>query len=325
MFIRKKKTWEIPEKEATPEEVFLGRRKFLTSAGYLSLGGLLLSGLGGRALAIFGGDGKEEVIKVPSTPTSGLYPAKRNGIYKLDRPLTDELAAASYTNFYEFSGGKEVWRHTGSFKARPWKIEITGLAEKPQTIDMDSLVRRMPLEERLMRHRCVEAWAMAVPWTGFPLRELMKLARPLSSAKFVVMTAFMDPAIAPRQKLDFPWPYTEGLTIREAENELAFIATGIYGHELPAQHGAPIRLVVPWKYGFKSIKSIVRIEFAADRPATFWNTLAPADYGFTSNVDPDVPQTRWTQKTEWMLGTKERRPTLVYNGYGEQVSGLYAK
>ncbi len=321
MFIRKKKTWAIPEKEATQEEVYLGRRKFLSSAGYLSLGGLLLSGLGSRALSIFGDGGEEEVIKLPSTHSSSLYPAARNNAYRLDRPLTAELAAASYTNFYEFSSGKEVWRHIEGFKARPWMVEITGLVEKPLVLGIDELVRRMPLEERLYRHRCVEAWAMAVPWTGFPLRDLLRLSRPLSSAKFVVMTSFMAPDIAPRQKLDLPWPYTEGLTIEEAANELAFMATGIYGHELPAQHGAPIRLVVPWKYGFKSIKSIVKIEFASGRPATFWNTLAPDEFGFTANVNPDLPQKRWSQKTEWMLGTKERRPTLIYNGYGEAVSG----
>jgi sulfoxide reductase catalytic subunit YedY len=168
---------------------------------------------------------------------------------------------------------------------------------------------------------------MAVPWTGFAMREFVRIARPLSSAKFVAMTTFMRPDWASGQRLRFwqPWPYTEGLTMEEAANELTFLATGIYGHELPAQHGAPIRLVVPWKYGFKSIKSIVKIEFTADRPATFWNTVAPEEYGFVSNVNPDVPHPRWSQRTEKIIGTNEERPTIPYNGYGESVAGLYSK
>lgn len=327
MFIKKKKPWTIPEREAAPEEVYLGRRRFLRDIGYISLGGVMLSGLGGGVFGLFEDNKKENIIKVPSTPTSSLYPAKRNLIYTLDRPLTDETAAASYNNYYEFSSGKEVWKHIDKFKARPWKIEVTGLVEKPRTYDIDELVRLMPLEERLYRHRCVEAWAIAVPWTGFPMREFIKTARPLSSAKYVRMTTFMNPDWASGQRLRFwqPWPYTEGLTMDEAANELTFLATGIYDHELPAQHGAPMRLVVPWKYGFKSIKSIVKIEFVAEQPATFWNTVSPEEYGFVSNVNPDVPHPRWSQKTERIIGRDEERPTVLYNGYGEYVAGIYSK
>lgn len=325
MFIRRKKPWEIPEREAVQEEVYLGRRKFLRDAGYLSFGSLMFSGLGSGIFGLFGEDKKEDIIKLPRTPTSGLYPVKRNLIYTLERPITDELEAASYNNFYEFTTGKDVWKHVQAFKARPWTIEITGLVEKPRTYDIDELIRKMPLEERLYRHRCVEAWAMAVPWTGFPMRELLKLARPLTSAKFVRLSAFMNPewASGQSQRLWQPWPYEEGLTMEEAANELAFIATGIYGHELPAQHGAPMRLIVPWKYGFKSIKSIVRIEFTDKQPSTFWNTLNPDEYGFTSNIDPEDRRQRWPQKTEKMIGTGELRRTILYNGYGEYVAGIY--
>ena len=327
MYIKKKRPWEIPENKAAPEEVYLGRRKFLRDMGYLSLGGVMLSGLGTGVFGLFEENKKEDVIKVPATKASSLYPAKRNRIYTLDRPLTDELVAGSYNNFYEFSSGKSVWKHINKMQLRPWTVEVTGLVEKPRTYDIDDLVRLMPLEERLYRLRCVEAWAIAVPWTGFPMRELVKMARPLSNAKFVTMTTFMKPDWASGQRLRFwqPWPYVEGLTMEEATNELTLLATGIYGHELPAQHGAPIRLVVPWKYGFKSIKSIVKIEFTANRPATFWNTVAPEEYGFVSNVNPDVPHPRWSQKTEKIVGTDEERPTVLYNGYGEFVSGIYPK
>lgn len=327
MYIKKKRPWEIPESEAAPEEVYLGRRRFLRNVAYISLGGIILSGTGTGIAGLFE-DNKEEAIKVPRTPSSNLYPAKRNSVYTLDRPLTDELAAGTYNNFYEFSAGKDVWKHIGKMRIRPWTVEVTGLVEKPRTYDIDELVRKMPLEERLYRHRCVEAWAIAVPWTGFTMKELIKIARPLSSAKYVAMTTFMNPdwASAQKSRSSLPWPYTEGLTIEEAVNDLTFLATGIYGHELPAQHGAPIRLVVPWKYGFKSIKSIVKIEFTAGRPATFWNRTMPEEYGFTANIDPDVPHPRWSQKTERLIGTGgERKPTILYNGYGEFVSGIYGK
>ena len=261
----------------------------------------------------------------PPSQTSDLYPAKRNERFTLDRPLTEEAVAGRYNNFYEFSPVKDrVWRLIERFETRPWQIEVTGLVARPKVYDLDDLVRRMPLEERLYRFRCVEAWAMAVPWTGFPMKALMDLVQPLSSAKYVRMLTFFKPEQSPEQLDDgWPWPYFEGLTMAEATNELTLLVTGIYGHELPKQHGAPIRLIVPWKYGFKSIKSIVHLELVEEQPANFWNVLAPHEYDFWANVNPEVTHPRWSQATERMIGTGERRPTLLYNGYGDFVAHLY--
>ncbi|MBI5587848.1 MAG: protein-methionine-sulfoxide reductase catalytic subunit MsrP [Deltaproteobacteria bacterium] len=326
MFIKRKKTWHIPESQATPEETFLNRRRFLKDAGMYGItAGAVLSGV--NLFGLFEGRKKTGPVEIPKTPTSYLYPASRNPRFILDRPLTDENAAARYNNFYEFSTDKNVWMYSDSLILRPWQIEVTGLVERPRVYDIDTLVKEMPLEERLYRFRCVEAWAMAVPWTGFPMVELVKKVRPLSSAKYVLMRTFLNKGWSTEQRLKFwlPWPYQEGLTMEEATNELTFLATGIYGHELPKQHGAPLRLVVPWKYGFKSIKSIVRIEFVAGQPKTFWNTVGPDEYAFESNVNPLVPHPRWSQATEKMIDTKEVRPTLPYNGYGEYVAGMYVK
>jgi sulfoxide reductase catalytic subunit YedY len=256
---------------------------------------------------------------------AGLYPAARNLAFgQLDRPLTAEVSAARYCNFYEFSTGKQVWRHVDRFEPLPWTLEVTGLAAKPRKYDLDDLLHAFPLEERHYRHRCVEAWAMAVPWTGFPLAALLRQAEPLPAARFVRFVSFHRPAEANRQNgRSEPWPYTEGLTLQEATNELTFLATGMYGHPLLKQHGAPLRLVVPWKYGFKSAKSLVRIELTAEQPATFWNILSPDEYGFEANVNPNVPHPRWSQAYERMLGTGEIRPTQLYNGYGRWVAKLY--
>ncbi|MBI1911364.1 MAG: protein-methionine-sulfoxide reductase catalytic subunit MsrP [Deltaproteobacteria bacterium] len=326
MFIKKKKPWHIPESQATPEDMYLNRRQFVKKAGLYTLSaGVLFTGTG-SLIDIFG-KRKEEMIKVPETPTSNLYPAKKNEKYTLNRPLTDEKVAGKYNNFYEFSSGKSVWRNVDKMEVRPWTVEVTGLVEKPQVYDIDRLVKEMPLEERLYRLRCVEAWAMAVPWTGFSMAEFIKKVKPLSSAKYIRFQTFLNKDWAPQQKYKFwhPWPYNEGLSMAEATNELAFLATGIYGHELPKQHGAPIRLVVPWKYGFKSIKSIVKIEFTDKQPATFWNTVVPNEYDFLANVNPDVPHPRWSQATERIIDTDERVPTIKYNGYGKYVAGIYEK
>ncbi len=337
MNIRKKRGWKIPESEATPEKEFMNRREALKRLGAYGLGaGALFTGFdqfsgllaGPGIFGLFEKDDRKRIIEVPKTPTSHLYPAGRNGKYTLGgRTLTDEMVAAKYNNFYEFSSNKDVYKHVDDMETRPWKIEVTGLVEKPRTFDMDSLVKEMALEERLYRFRCVEAWAMAVPWTGFPMRDFIKKMRPLSSAKYVRMETFYNKDWARGQRFKFwlPWPYQEGLTMEEATNELAFMATGIYGHELPKQHGAPLRLVVPWKYGFKNIKSIVKIEFLPEQPETFWNTLVPNEYDFWANVNPEVPHPRWSQKTERVIGTDERVPTLLYNGYGEYVAGLYRR
>ncbi|MHC2087862.1 protein-methionine-sulfoxide reductase catalytic subunit MsrP [Methylobacterium sp. CM6244] len=308
MYIKRSRGWEMPERLATPESVFLNRRTLLGGAA-----GLAATSLVGVEHAFAAAD-----------PTSGLYPAARNDAYTLDRPLTAEKFSADYNNFYEFGTSKTVLPAANALKTRPWTIKIDGLVEKPFEIGIDDLVRKMTLEERLYRHRCVEAWSMSVPWTGFPLSKLVALAKPASGAKYVRMETFMDKAMAPGQRsFLYPWPYVEGLTMEEANNDLAFIATGIYGKPLANQFGAPIRLAVPWKYGFKSVKSIVKLSFVAERPKTFWEGLQASEYGFWANVNPAVSHPRWSQASERVLGTDQRVPTLIYNGYGEQVAGLY--
>jgi sulfoxide reductase catalytic subunit YedY len=209
-------------------------------------------------------------------------------------------------------------------KIRPWTVSFEGMVEQERQVDIDTLIRAMPLQERLYRMRCVEAWSMAVPWSGFALAELVKYARPLSSAKYLVMQTFLDPEMAPGQKqVWYPWPYTEGLTMAEAMNDLSFMVTGVYGKPLPKQYGAPLRLAVPWKYGFKSVKSIVRFKFTDKRPVTYWEQILPSEYGFWANVNPEVDHPRWSQASERVLGTSKRVPTLMYNGYGAQVADLY--
>jgi sulfoxide reductase catalytic subunit YedY len=308
MLIVRKKGWEIPESETTPESVFLNRRQII-AAGLAASGAGLIGGPAAAATA---------------DPTADLYPAKRNETYALDRAVTPEKYSGDYNNYYEFGTSKSIADGAEKLKTRPWSVKIDGLVEKPIELSLDDLVRKMPLEERLYRHRCVEAWSMAVPWTGFPLKSLVALASPTSGAKYVVMQTFMDRAVAPGQKqFWYPWPYTEGLTIEEANNDLAFLATGIYGKPLGNQFGAPLRLAVPWKYGFKSVKAITKVTFAAERPKTFWEALQSSEYGFWANVNPEVPHPRWSQASERVLGTDERRPTLLFNGYGEYVAGLY--
>jgi sulfoxide reductase catalytic subunit YedY len=315
-----RRLWDVRPREVMPEEIFHNRRRFLQTIGWVSLG------LGACGFAACGPAPDAALIGAQQNPPAPeLYPAPRNPAFVLDRPLTDESYAASYNNFYEFSvfkGG--VYKKTVRWRTSPWQVEIGGLVERPRIFDSAELMRAMPLEERCYRFRCVEAWAMAVPWTGFPMRELIKLVQPLSTAKYIRFVSFLKPDEAPNQSPNRgPWPYTEGLTMSEAMNELTVLATGIYGHPLPKQHGAPLRLVVPWKYGFKSIKSIVRIDFTAEQPRTFWNSNRPGEYDFMANVDPAVPHPRWSQASEKMIDSGERRPTQLYNGYGEWVAGLY--
>ncbi|MGU3667033.1 protein-methionine-sulfoxide reductase catalytic subunit MsrP [Methylobacterium sp. A49B] len=306
MLIKRKRGWEMAEHLATPEALFLNRRALIGGAAGLAAG----SFLGGRT-ALAAGE-------------PGLYPAPQNPAYTLDRPVTPERFSADYNNFYEFGTSKTVLPAANALKTQPWTLKIDGLVEKPFEIGVDDLIRKVGLEERLYRHRCVEAWSMAVPWTGFPLAKLVALAKPASGAKYIRFETFMDKAMAPGQRAFFyPWPYTEGLTLAEAGNDLAFVVTGVYGKPLPNQFGAPIRIAVPWKYGFKSAKSIVKVSFTADRPKTFWEGLQASEYGFWANVNPAVPHPRWSQATERVLGTDQRVPTLIYNGYGEQVAGLY--
>jgi len=320
-------TWRIPEREATPASVYwhmVNRRSFLK----LMTGGALMAS--GVLPACTSHVSEEEFAKTPknfelSDLEQTLYPAQTNPNFVLDRLITEEHIAAQYNNFYEFSEAKDdVWRRVGGFKPRPWTVGISGLVNKPQEWVIEDLLKSMALEERLYRHRCVEAWAMAVPWTGFPLKALIEKAQPASAAKFLKFTSFHAPKIAMGQRGYGPWPYTEGLSMKEAMNDLAFLATGIYGHPLPKQHGAPLRLVTPWKYGYKSIKSIVAIEFVNEAPATFWNTMSPGEYDFVANVNPRIPHPRWSQETEKMLGTNERLPTRYLNGYEEWTKDLYS-
>ncbi|MGH7898056.1 MAG: protein-methionine-sulfoxide reductase catalytic subunit MsrP [Candidatus Binatia bacterium] len=318
MLIRSPRGWEIPERAATSEDVFQDRRRFLRG---LACGAIWLAGAATgceRKLPA-----KADSAAEPD-PSAALYPARRNPRYVLDRPVTDEEWVTTYNNFYEFSADKRLAREAQALAIRPWQISIDGLVEKPLTIDVDTLLRKLPLEERLYRHRCVEAWAIAVPWSGIPLRSFVEFARPLASARYLRMESFLDRTMAPRQRqVWLPWPYVEGLTIAEATNELAFLSTGAYGKPLAKQNGAPIRLMVPWKYGFKSVKSIVRFSFTAERPISFWEKVGPQEYGFWANVNPAVPHPRWSQETETMLGTREDYVTQIYNGYGAFVAALY--
>jgi methionine sulfoxide reductase catalytic subunit len=311
MHVIHRRGWEIPERLATPERLVFNRRALLAASGAAALS---LSPK--MALA-------QRISDLPD-PTKDLYPASRNDKYTLDRPVTDEKINTNYNNFYEFGSTKSVAKAAQALKLRPWTVKIDGMVEAPQEIGIDDLIRKMPLEERLYRHRCVEAWSMAIPWSGFPFAKLVELAKPLSSAKYVRMETFLDPSVALAQKQSwYPWPYVEGLTIAEANNELAFLVTGAYGKPVSKVQGAPLRLAVPWKYGFKSIKSIVRFNFTDQRPKSYWEALQASEYGFWANVNPQVPHPRWSQATEELIGRNERRPTLLFNGYAEYVADLY--
>ena len=313
MLIRSRRGWELPESAATPERLVLGRRAAL--------------GLGAVAGAAVLGpwSATRSPAQDQDDPSSGLYPMPRNEAFALDRPLSPESEVTTFNNFYEFGSQKNIWRAAKSLKLRPWTVRIDGLVEQERTLGIDELLKAMPLEERLYRHRCVEAWAMAVPWSGFPLKALVGYARPLGSARYLRMETFLDTNMARGQRqFWYPWPYTEGLTMAEATNELAFVATGLYGRPMPRQNGAPLRLAVPWKYGFKSVKSIVRFHFTEERPKTFWETVGPSECGFWANVNPAVPHPRWSQAEERLLGSEDMVPTQLFNGYGPWVASLYA-
>jgi sulfoxide reductase catalytic subunit YedY len=312
MLIKRKRGWEMRESEATPEAVFHDRRRVVAAMGF------------GALIAAAGAAGEAALAAGAADPSAELYPAKRNERYTLDRPITDEKLSTAYNNFYEYGSQKTIAEDAQKLPIRPWTVTIDGMVEKPMQLGIDDLLKRVQLEERLYRHRCVEAWSMAVPWTGFPLKALVDMAQPLAGAKYLRMETFHDAKVAPGQKqFWYPWPYTEGLTMAEATNELAFLVTGMYGKPVPRQDGAPLRLALPWKYGFKSIKSIVKFSFTDKRPVSFWEKLQESEYGFWANVNPDVPHPRWSQASERVLGTDERRPTLLFNGYGEYVAGLY--
>jgi methionine sulfoxide reductase catalytic subunit len=310
MLIKRKRNWELPEGAVAPEEAFLNRRALVKSAGFGGMAALLPS-LAARAQ--------------DADPSAALYPLKRNEKYSFgDRKVTPEEINSNYNNFYEFGASKEVAGAAQALKIRPWTVMIDGMVEAKKEVGIDDLLKAMPLEERAYRHRCVEAWSMAIHWGGFPLKAFVDFAKPLGSAKYIVMQTFLDPDVAPGQAQSwYPWPYTEGLTMAEATNELAFMVTGAYGKPMAKQFGAPLRLAVPWKYGFKHVKSINRITFTDQRPKTFWEALQDSEYGFWANVNPEVDHPRWSQATERDLATGDRIPTVLFNGYGDQVAHLY--
>jgi sulfoxide reductase catalytic subunit YedY len=327
MLIRKKRGWEIPERDVTPEALYLNRRDVLKSMGVTTLGisGLMAASLSARAAQ----RGIPEAVQYPAGPAGDLYPAAPHPVLNAadaGRPVTAPELAHAYNNFYEFYTPKDqVWRHVGNFVTDPWTVEITGEVERPGKYDLDALMRKMPLEERVCRIRCVEAWSAVIPWTGFPFRALIDHVGAKSNARYVAMATANLPDEMPGIPAQdwYPWPYREALTIEEARNELAFLATGSYGRPQPKQNGAPIRLITPWKFGFKNIKSIVRIEFTKKKPETFWNELQPSEYGFWGNINPAVPHPRWSQAAERFINTGERVSTKKFNGYEEWVGELY--
>ena len=298
--------------EITPERLYLDRRSFIAGTGALILGA---------------GAAEAEA----SVPQGQPLKAARNDAFSLKEPATKLESATTYNNFYEFGVNKEdPARLAGSFKTRPWTVKVDGLVAKPKTFDIDELLRAFPLEERVYSLRCVEAWSMIIPWIGFSLAALLRRVEPTSQAKYVAFTTLLDPEQFPGQKKGFfnmgglDWPYTEGLRLDEAMHPLTLLTVGMYGQVLPNQNGAPVRVVIPWKYGFKSAKSIVRISLVADQPKTAWNTAAASEYGFYCNVNPEVSHPRWSQATERRIGEFRRRTTLMFNGYGDQVASLYS-
>ena len=303
-----KKPADIPSSEITSKDLYLSRRKFLE---------------GGAALAAAAGlAGLATPLARATTKLDGVV----KGPYSTDEKLTPYKDITNYNNFYEFSTDKyEPAGLAKNFRTRPWKVKVEGDIAKPKTYDVDEIIKMATAEERIYRMRCVEGWSMVIPWVGFPLSALIKQVEPTSKAKFVEFTTLYDPGQMPGQRRDvLAWPYTEGLRMDEAMNPLTILCFGLYGETLPNQDGAPLRVVVPWKYGFKSCKSIVNIKFTSGMPPTAWNRAAPNEYGFYSNVNPNVDHPRWSQATERRIGEFFKRKTLMFNGYGDQVASMYA-
>lgn len=311
MLIKRIQSWEIPQSRVTPEHLFLNRRAAL---GSIAAGGAMLA---------FGRHARAD-----ADPSSGLYPAKTNPAFAdAGREVTSAEYNTTFNNYYEFGSSKRIAAAAEKLPIRPWQVIIDGEIEKPLTLEFDDLLKQVTLEERIYRHRCVEAWSMVVPWTGFPVKRLVEIAKPNANAKYLRFETFNKPDVASGQEpglfTSYPWPYVEGITMAEAMNDLPLLVTGAYGKPVPKSMGAPLRLHLPWKYGFKSIKGIVRISFTEKRPVSFWETLGPSEYGFWANVNPKVDHPRWSQATEQVLDSGERVPTLLFNGYGEQVASLY--
>jgi len=303
------KSIPIRSSEITPKDVYLSRRDFMKAAT-VATGAALLA-----ACAPSAADETQDAVPVPTS----------NATDELGDPVNTYEDITHYNNYYEFTVDKQgVAGLARDFTTTPWTVEVGGLVNKPKTFGVEELIKLFPQEERIYRLRCVEAWSMVIPWTGFSLASLLKTVEPTSAAKYVRFETVYRPEEMPGQKSPFyPWPYQEGLRLDEAMNEFAILATGLYGEPNVPQDGAPIRLVLPWKYGFKSIKSIVKIELVAEEPATLWNNIAPNEYGFYANVNPDVDHPRWSQASERRIGELNRRPSLPFNGYGDQVAALY--
>lgn len=323
MLILRRPGWALPESAATPETLVMRRRRMgqtLLGVAGLGVAGSLGLAPPARAWSLFGSGAKPDAPAAPLPPLA----APRNDKYPPGRALTPEQDATTYNNFYEFSTSKSLVDLAQALPTDPWSLELAGMVARPRRIALEDLLHLVQLEERVYRHRCVEAWAMTVPWTGFPLADLLRLAEPQAGAKYLVFTTLADHKNMPGLRQSwYPWPYTEGCTLDEAGCDLAFLAVGLYGHVLPKQNGAPIRLVLPWKYGFKSAKSIVKITFTDRRPVNFWQALQASEYGFWANVNPAVPHPRWSQAQERLLGSDEMVPTQIWNGYGEWVAALY--
>ena len=316
-----KKPADIESSEITSQKTYMNRRLFMRGAilaGSAVGTGLLYRKLNPPPTVV------EERAKIAGIVTQPSEDAMRRG-FNVNEARTSFADITNYNNFYEFSTDKgAVAAEARDFVTRPWTVSVEGLISKPKTFDLDDLLKLAPQEERIYRHRCVEGWSMVIPWVGFPLSTLLKMVDPLSSARYVAFQTLLDPKQLPNQNTGvLAWPYIEGLRLDEAMNPLAILATGLYGQTLPPQDGAPIRLVTPWKYGFKSIKSIVKISLVANQPPTTWNVEWPAAYGFYSNVNPDVPHPRYSQQMEHRIGELGSRPTLLFNGYAEKVGHLY--
>ncbi|MBX3012585.1 MAG: protein-methionine-sulfoxide reductase catalytic subunit MsrP [Caldilineaceae bacterium] len=323
---------KLSPSEITPEHIFLSRRKFMVGAGSLAVGAVALSAC--RSMDAPAGDTRapegiaapESVIADLPTALAHAEPYASQAVDELGDPLNPYNHITNYNNFYEFSLQKEeVAPLSKDFTVLPWNVEITGMVNKPQTIAYEDILKNFPQEERIYRLRCVEAWSMVIPWVGFPIGDLLKLVEPTAQAKFVQFTSVLRPEEMPGQRgrSFIEWPYVEGLRIDEAMNPLAIFATGMYGKPLVPANGAPLRLVVPWKYGFKSGKSIVKIELTDTMPVSTWMKAAPSEYGFYANVNPAVSHPRWSQATERRIGESGRRDTLPFNGYGDEVADLY--
>jgi len=313
VLIRRNRFAEPPEREVTDAALYLRRREFVVGAG-LAAGALLLPGCGR------GGDEAKAAAAAPAKSSDSP-----DG-FRTGEEQTPFEKATSYNNFYEFGTDKEDPKdNSGGFVPKPWSVAVEGEIARPGTLALEDLAPAAAIQERIYRMRCVEAWSMVIPWRGIPLADVLKRFEPTSRAKFVAFTSVLRPAQMPGQRRNvLEWPYREGLRIDEAMNPLALLATGMYGRDLPNQNGAPLRLVTPWKYGFKGIKSIVAIRLQEAQPETTWNMAAPDEYGFYSNVNPEVDHPRWSQARERRIGEFAKRPTLPFNGYAEQVASLYA-